>query len=775
MRKGLDVLLLIKPEFETDVTKMYEKYWVTSFDTIKELYDKDQPSLCAIDAETTGLHIIKDKPFMWVFGWTLPKNKQTDEIKGRVFAFRQNESLLKEVFGLFKKTKFSIGHNLKFDLHMLVNGGIPLEEVTALKNITDTMGVCRLSFQAASARDGGDLLGLKKVSEKYIDKHAEEFEKEVRKELSRINNEKRNVLKERLAEFKDQGWGIGKLNNAFKVKKRNGVDLFTTERKQRWLEVPKEIEEMYLDWMENYPFANYSEVDENIMMEYVHSDGIYTLEIMQKFYPEVLKRKQLKVLKQENRLLLKLLKMERVGMPIDKDYLEESFQKCDKEIQSLYEEMWEIVGEYFTASQSKIIAEYFEKKTGELSASTDKAFLKKHKDDRVSQIISRLRRLEKWQSTYISRIMEVASHDGKFYTQYGQFNTVSGRLGSDAQQFPNERILTEEGEEYEKIHGEGKAPREMEIFFPRRAFTVGDGHYNKIAYFDLSQIELRCTAVYTVLLNKPDLNLCRAYMPLHCKHYKTGEFYDFETEKGRGRWNELDENGNSVWVVEDGSRWIPTDLHSETAHNALLAMGYICNKKYEDYSHETEHFIDSSIFQRVWRGRGKTVNFMRNYGGGAGNASETLDIPLSTAEALVQGWSDTFPEVANYQNKVIEKMRKNKFALNMSGRMYYLQNTDKAYRVGNYLVQGSCADELKRYIIEIDDFLEENNCKTSLLSNIHDEIQFLVYEGEEWVFPYIKKIMEKVEWMKVPVVVDLEMTETNWAEKYEEDINKYTN
>lgn len=162
-----------------------------------------------------------------------------------------------------------------------------------------------------------------------------------------------------------------------------------------------------------------------------------------------------------------------------------------------------------------------------------------------------------------------------------------------------------------------------------------------------------------------------------------------------------------------------------------------------------------------------------NYGGGAGNASETLDIPLSTAEALVQGWSDTFPEVAHYQNEVVKKMRQKKYALNMSGRMYYLQNTDKAYRVGNYLVQGSCADELKRYIIDIDNFLEENNCKTRLLSNIHDEIQFLVYEGEEWIFPHIKAIMEEVDWMKVPVVVDLEVTETNWAEKEERSIEDF--
>lgn len=79
----------------------------------------------------------------------------------------------------------------------------------------------------------------------------------------------------------------------------------------------------------------------------------------------------------------------------------------------------------------------------------------------------------------------------------------------------------------------------------------------------------------------------------------------------------------------------------------------------------------------------------------------------------------------------------------------------------------SCADCLKGYIIAINKFLKENNCKTKALANIHDELQFSVYKGEEWIFPHIKRIMENVTWMKVPVVVDLEITESTWMDKYE--------
>lgn len=757
--------MLIHPKLETEITKKYEKHWTNNFNEISKYFKVDSPKLCVFDSETTGLHIKKDRPFMWVFGWMLPKQKQSEGLKGRVFAFDHDSDLLVQLFEMIKDVKMVVGHNVKYDMHMLINGGVPEEFVYNFKNIVDTMGLCRLSFDAVSARDGGDVLGLKKVSEKYIDPKAADFEKEVKKELRKINDAKRTLLKDQLKQYK--GWGLGKIKEAFKVKKRNDMDMFTKEKKQRWLEIPTEIEELYFKWMEENPFANYSEVDKNVMMEYVHGDGIYTLELVEITYPTILKRNQQKIFEQENKLIMELLKMERVGLKVDMEYLQNCFEKCENEIQKLYEELWKIVGDYFTVSQEKVIGDYFENKLGERPSSTDKSFLKKHKDDRVSQLIQRLRRLEKWQSTYISRIMEVAEYDGKFYTQYGQFNTVSGRLGSDAQQFPKERILTEEGELYEKENGEGKAPITMEIFSPRRAFIVEGGEYSKIAYFDLSQIELRVQANYTILLGRPDTNLCRAYMPFKCKHVKTGEEYVFDNDKDRERWSEKTPDGKSVWLLEDNSHWTPTDVHSETSHNTLLALMYECKEKYKEYSHNKEAFVDEKSFKKFWRYIGKMFNFMRNYGGGARKASEALEVSMMIAEALVKGWSNTFPEVSYYQKQVGKKVQDTHYATNMYGRVYYLTNTDKAYKVGNYLVQGSCADCLKDYIIKINRFLEENNCKTKALANIHDELQFLVYSGEEWIYPHIKRIMEDVTWMKVPVVVDLEITETTWADKYE--------
>lgn len=775
----------IKPDIVTQVTAQYEKYHVEADSVWKivELFDADKPRMVTLDSETTGLHIKKDQPFMWVFGWMTPRERQKPGFKGRVFSFPQDSSILRIVLQLCKRAKVVIGNNIKYDFHMLENANPWQQTMLRLGNVVDSMALTRLVVEAVSDRDGGDKLSLKYMSEKYIDPMAKEFEKSVKRELGRINNERREVLKALLKPFK--GWGIGMIEKVFKVKTREAeggspMKIYTLERKCRWIEVPEEVYQIYKDWMEEYPAANYADVEPEVMIAYIHSDAIYALELAEKAWPRMLQREQKMIFDMEQRLLPILFAQERIGFPVDMEYLKLSYQKLENEIDRHYRELWERVGECFTVSQDKPIMDYFEKATGERPKSTDKAYLKKQKGDRVAKLIMRLRRLEKWQSTYISRILEVSEYDGRFYTQFNPYTAVSGRQGSDAQQFPKERILTEEGEAYEDLHGEMSAPIEMEIFFPRRAFIPEGGDFDEIWYFDYSQIELRVQANYTILFGRPDINLCRAYMPLYCKHYRTQQVYDYKTIAGRKRWKELKEGapkgdieellkaGWSAWLLEDGTPWQPTDVHSETAHNALVVgLGYTCLEKYKSYVHESRSPVDADTFEKYWRKIGKTFNFMRNYGGGAKKAAETLDIAMEIAEALVNGWSESFPEVAHYQNMVINTVRNTGFFTNMYGRRYYLSNYYWAYKVGNYNVQGSSADFLKWAMIKLDEFFKSKGVKTKMLASIHDEIQFMKYKGEEWLKGHIKRIMELCEWMYIPVVVEAESTRTNWAEKEE--------
>jgi hypothetical protein len=58
-------------------------------------FDNDKPLTGGFDTETSGLHIIKDKPFLIQFGWLVPKQEF-----GRVFTFYPSPENMKLFFEL---------------------------------------------------------------------------------------------------------------------------------------------------------------------------------------------------------------------------------------------------------------------------------------------------------------------------------------------------------------------------------------------------------------------------------------------------------------------------------------------------------------------------------------------------------------------------------------------------------------------------------------------------------------------------------------------------
>ncbi|MFL6518279.1 MAG: DNA polymerase I, partial [Bacillus sp. (in: firmicutes)] len=93
---------------------------------------EDKPMTGGFDTETTGLHIIKDKPFLVQFGWLVPKQDY-----GRVWTFYPTKEKMGIFFLLAKKLRYFLAHNIKFDCHMLSNIGYA-EQVQAMTNLYDT-------------------------------------------------------------------------------------------------------------------------------------------------------------------------------------------------------------------------------------------------------------------------------------------------------------------------------------------------------------------------------------------------------------------------------------------------------------------------------------------------------------------------------------------------------------------------------------------------------------------------------------------------------------
>ena len=728
---------------------------------------KDKPTVGGFDTETDGLHLKRSKPFLQVFGWLIPGHDQG----GRVYTFEFKPAYISTFMKMVKELNHNVAHNVKYDCHMMRNGGF---EYT-YNNLFENMALARLVFEAVPARNGGESLALKSIARKYVHPDADQSEQDIKIIKKRLQAERVKSLAACLKQFTIEG----EFDKKGKPKRwtKGRVEDFLKDITHDVTDLPSDVQEVYKEWLSQFPYGDYEptykdiyEAEPEKMIRYAGDDVISMLEFYRKAMPVCEELGQVKTLELENRAILPFYRMESVGLRLDMEYLEESRLKVKQIITNKRDRLCELAGETVTVGQHARIKQLFKERWDIDMDSADDGALKKvrgHEEaEEFAKIIRSLRTLEKWYSTYILALIDNGSYDGRAYTQISQCSAVSGRVGSNFQQFPKKGIKDDEGNE---------------LFHARRAFIPTDqgkeDGYNSIWYLDLSQVELRVQANYTILVSGGDENLCRAYMPFRCVHWETGEEYDFRTDSGRARWNELKEGfdwsfvipeeghkptlgdalnqGWSAWHLPDTwEPWTPTDVHSQTTKTA-----------YPDLIEGTPEF-------KEMRSKGKMVNFMCNYGGGMAAALGSLDMDdeqekYKMATKLLNGYNNAFPKVKTYQEKITVAHNLKGYVHNMCGRRYYLENNNDSYKLANYCVQGSCADDLKRAIIEADELLLDK--KTRFILPVHDELQFEVWKGEEYLIPKLLEIMENVEWSLVPILADVEVTYTNWRDKKEVD------
>jgi DNA polymerase-1 len=697
--------------------EFYNVKYVEDASVITNEMDYDRPSYITFDSETTGLHLKKDRPFLWAVSWN-----------NKVFVFPSSKRNLLCFKDWKPLTNRMYAHNTVFDLNMLANG-LEDDALPASLKVGDTMGLCRLVFEAISSREGGDSLALKAIADKYIDKTASRFEKDVKKWLTEKKKADRKIL---LAMLKGQyGWTAKRFEDAL----NKGSE-----------PIPDDVMQMFKDWRTEYPDPTYQDVPMGIMLPYVASDVILTNMLVRKSLPVVAAKQQEAVMEEEFDLIPVVFKMSRIGIKVDQDYLMESHERLSEYISELEQQMFDLSGgKQFTVGQHQVIKELYTELLGEAPASVDKKFMAKQAEagDQLAVVISKLRTLDKWRSTYIERILEGSNHDGRFYATLDQFNPVSGRFSGNLQQQPKKGILRDG----------------VEIFHPRKAFLADSEEGYDIFLLDFSQVELRFQAHYTLPFGG-DTNLCRAYMPYKCFHIETGEEFDYKTEEGRARWNEKLPNGLSAWYIPEDAGpipWKPTDVHSASTRKALTLM------KIDPDSLSEKEF-------ETWRGLGKGVNFAKNYGVGIKGAAEQFGLDVHVAKALCEGYNEAFPTVLQYQVNVTKALGKRGFVSGVYGRRYYLSDSWRFYKAANYLIQGSCAHDLKQKMLLLDSLLAGK--KSAMLTCIHDEIVFRIHRTERHMVPQIKAIMEYTPKVHVPIISEVDYTETNWAakEKYKEPI-----
>ena len=164
------------------------------------------------------------------------------------------------------------------------------------------------------------------------------------------------------------------------------------------------------------------------------------------------------------------------------------------------------------------------------------------------------------------------------------------------------------------------------------------------------------------------------------------------------------------------------------------------------------------------RRRAKTVNFGIVYGISDYGLSEQLDCPISEAKEIIKNFYQAFPEIKKFLNHLIDDATEKGYAETMFHRRRYLPELQSSqYQVREFAkraamnapIQGSAADLMKVSMIQVYNAIKEKGFKSKIVSQIHDELIFKVYEEEkEEFYKTVKEIMENSVKLKVKLKVD---------------------
>ena len=246
------------------------------------------------------------------------------------------------------------------------------------------------------------------------------------------------------------------------------------------------------------------------------------------------------------------------------------------------------------------------------------------------------------------------------------------------------------------------------------------------------------------------------------------------------------EDGNKIrnaFIAQDRQNGLI--LSADYSQIELRLLAHISQDK-----HLMEAFIDgvdvhtltaSKVFDvpvedvtKDMRYKAKAVNFGIIYGQSKYGLAKAIGITNAEAEDFINKYFATYPKVKAYMEGTVQMVQEKGFVETIFGRKRYLETElassnamirEFAKRAAiNQPMQGTAADLMKIAMIDFSKKLKENNLKSKMIIQVHDELVVEVYKPElEDVKRLIKEAMELNQPLSVPLVVDINVGES-WKE-----------
>ena len=171
----------------------------------------------------------------------------------------------------------------------------------------------------------------------------------------------------------------------------------------------------------------------------------------------------------------------------------------------------------------------------------------------------------------------------------------------------------------------------------------------------------------------------------------------------------------------------------------------------------------------------KAINFGLMYGMSAFGLTRQLDIPRADAQKYLDTYFERYTGVKDYMANTKAQAKEDMFVETIMGRRLYLNEINAANGLRrqaaeraaiNAPLQGSAADIIKKAMIDINAFLNNELPETKMIMQVHDELIFETPKANATeILNLMKNMMEKAVKLDIPLIADAAIG-NNWNEAH---------
>jgi DNA polymerase-1 len=183
--------------------------------------------------------------------------------------------------------------------------------------------------------------------------------------------------------------------------------------------------------------------------------------------------------------------------------------------------------------------------------------------------------------------------------------------------------------------------------------------------------------------------------------------------------------------------------------------------------------VAPSLVTADMRRAAKAINFGIIYGMGPQRLAREQGITLAQAQQFIRQYFERFPRVQEYIDETVRQVERQGTVSTLFNRVRRFDDIHAAHRgvrqqilrqAVNTTIQGTAADLIKRAMLAVHRRLREEEMRSRMILQVHDELVLEVPEEEvERAGPLVRSCMEGVYPLKAPLAVDLK-TGRNWME-----------